>query len=498
MNLARRSLDFGLIYQVREQLKSPRPLSDLRGFEWYYLANLCDQKLIRLIGHQNAVICLALHPDGNQVVSGGADGTVRVWDLSSRRELHRFTSKGGAIHAVAVSRDRRWLAAGDANGGLRLWDLGTLQERDLVGHQSGIRSVAFSPDDRHMLSCDAAGMIVEWNTATGARAFPPLRHSHEQAGVVATAGRTNGPELMRGVMAAYAPDGRSIVSAGMDQWVMIWDIATRGLRDQVRAGTNIYGFWIKPDGREIALAEQLPGIEILDLEKPHAPRRSLQAGTTRVTAVAFSPAQPTIAMAGYGPAGLLDAQNGQILDLFEQVNNSPFSLAFAAGGQMLAMAVGDQVHVVKVTRSLHGETVAARLGLIRRLAVSRDERLLALGCENGSVVVWDVGAKQVRHTLRGHGLAVFGMAFLEGPDGVRLVTVGGDGLVQIWDTEAGGDPLRTLKGHEGAVYAVAVRPDGRQIATGGGDGVVRTWDPATGRADLPPLEHGALDFDPGL
>ncbi len=89
MNLARRALDDGLIYQVREQLKAyrtgPRALGDLRGFEWYYLANLCDRTPIRLLGHEKAVICVAFHPDGNRVVSGGADGTVRVWDLTGRR-----------------------------------------------------------------------------------------------------------------------------------------------------------------------------------------------------------------------------------------------------------------------------------------------------------------------------------------------------------------------------------------------------------------------------
>ncbi len=82
----------------------------------------------------------------------------------------------------------------------------------------------------------------------------------------------------------------------------------------------------------------------------------------------------------------------------------------------------------------------------------------------------------------------------------RLVSVGGDGLIKIWDPEAGGEPLRTLDGRAGAVYSVAVRPDGHQIATGGEDGLVRTWDPATGRADLPPLDHGAsisaLAYDP--
>jgi WD40 repeat protein len=78
--------------------------------------------------------------------------------------------------------------------------------------------------------------------------------------------------------------------------------------------------------------------------------------------------------------------------------------------------------------------------------------------------------------------------------------VGGDGQINIWDPEAGGRSLFTLAGGTGAVYSVAARPDGRQIATGGQDGFVRTWDPATGRADLPPLDHGAsisaLAYDP--
>ncbi len=223
---------------------------------------------------------------------------------------------------------------------------------------------------------------------------------------------------------------------------------------------------------------------------------------TRLTAVAFSPDQPTLAMAGYGgAAGLLDVQNGQILDLFE--NRSTIRRSHwpsRRADEMLAMAVGDKVHVVRVTRSLHGETVAARLGSIRQLAISPDESLLALGRENGSIIVWDVRAKQVLQILNGHGLAVFGVAFMPRPGGVRLVSVGGDGLVQIWDPRPEVSPCARWMASGGAVYSLAVRRDGRQIATGGEDGVVRTWDPATGVAELPPLEHGAsisaLAYDP--
>ena len=281
---------------------------------------------------------------------------------------------------------------------------------------------------------------------------------------------------------------------------MIWDVATRELRDHVQAGTNVYGFSIRTGGREVALAEQLPTIEILDLEKPHEPRRPLQATSSRETAVAFSPGAPTLAVAGYGVAALLDIQRGRILDQFEQVNNSPFSLAFGAGGHKLAMAVGDEIHVVRQARSLHGVTVATNLGPIRRLAASPDERLLALGRDDGTIVVWDLRANRALQTLSGHGLKVFGVAFVPGPGDARLVSVGGDCLIKIWDPEAGGEPLVAQAGGAGAIYALAVRPDGRQIALGGEDGMVRTWDPATGRADLSPLDHGAsisaLAYDP--
>ena len=117
---------------------------------------------------------------------------------------------------------------------------------------------------------------------------------------------------------------------------MIWDVATGRLRDQIQVRANIFGCSISPDGRELALAEQLPGIEILDLEKPHEPapdpagseqprrRRGVQPGRIG----------RTLAMAGYGGgAGLLDVQKGRILDLFDEQVNHVAILAGLRGGR---------------------------------------------------------------------------------------------------------------------------------------------------------------------
>jgi WD40 repeat protein/class 3 adenylate cyclase len=74
---------------------------------------------------------------------------------------------------------------------------------------------------------------------------------------------------------------------------------------------------------------------------------------------------------------------------------------------------------------------------------------------------------------QGGGLAV-------SPDGTQFATTGQDGTAMLWDVETG-EPLLTLRGHEGPVLGIAFSPDGRQLATTGSDRTARLWDARTGR-----------------
>ena len=180
------------------------------------------RELWRLKGHGGAIFALAVTPDGRHALGGGGfvwdggwksgpDLDLHLWDVESGREVARnFSGHRGGIWSVAVSLDGRRAASASMDGTARVWDIDTGREvQRFDGHHAEVRSVAFLPDGNRLLSAGMDRHLRLWDLATGReiRRFDGLR------GDVAAV--------------AISPDGHRALTGGrVDRYLRLWNLDT--------------------------------------------------------------------------------------------------------------------------------------------------------------------------------------------------------------------------------------------------------------------------------
>lgn len=119
-------------------------------------------------GHENWVLSVDISSDGEQIISGSADGTIRVWNVDNGESVVIMPDGPEneiiSVNSVQFSPDHQLIAAGLSDQSVRVWDTET-QERiiRLGGHETGVLSVAFSPDGKQLATASVDGMILLWH-----------------------------------------------------------------------------------------------------------------------------------------------------------------------------------------------------------------------------------------------------------------------------------------------------------------------------------------------
>jgi WD40 repeat protein len=394
-------------------------------------------------GEVRAVACTTVA--GTPVaVTGGADGTVRLWDLAERRRLGPdLTGHDGPVRALTVTTVAGHPVAvtGDDDGVVRTWDLTTFRPRAPAARAHGDRVTALAcchAERPLAVSADAGGTLCVHDLLDGGAPQP--------LGVL--------PETtFHAVVCAHVAGTPTVLAAGEDGTVHAWNLARGRPQPWTLTGREgpLYALDVVPggDGPRLVTGGSHPAIRLWDLPAARTAER-LTGHMGAVTTLACIPA----------PGG-------------------PVVLSASTDRTLRAGLIGHQSWVNAVAcAEVGGVPVAVSAGA------------------DGTLRRWDVArGHAVGGPLTGHEGPVHAVACAEVGGVAMAVSGGADGTLRRWDVARGHAVGGPLTGHEGPVHAVAcTRVEGVPVAvSGGADGSVRSWDLATGRrrgAPLKTFRHG--------
>jgi sterol desaturase/sphingolipid hydroxylase (fatty acid hydroxylase superfamily)/tricorn protease-like protein len=265
-----------------------------------------------LIGHKGAVLSVALTADGRRIVSGGADGTVRIWDGATGEGSTPLAGHTGPVRGVAIRPDGERIVSASDDCTVKVWDARkALIERTCRSHVGAVGGVAICADGERIVSASAEATLTMWNAATGQEmlsfpgdpgSVPSVAISADGSTLATTSWKVlkildahGGKERLASGghgdlidSVAISADGRRIVTGGLDALVKVWDVATG--QEALSLGGHpgpVSGVAINSEGRRIVSASWDGTMRVWDARTGQE-QLTLPGHGTAITCVAIS------------------------------------------------------------------------------------------------------------------------------------------------------------------------------------------------------------------
>ncbi|MEN8136001.1 MAG: hypothetical protein ABFS18_10790 [Thermodesulfobacteriota bacterium] len=297
-----------------------------------------------------------------------------------------------------------------------------------------------------------------------------------------------------------SPDGRLVVSGGLDGKVRIWNIADGKELHAFGENLEVADVAFSPNGLRVICAarndRKKDVIQIWDYTKEKL-REEIEGHSQRINTVAYSPNGKMIASgSGDNTVKTWYASNGRDIHSYKAGKNDVLAVSWSPDSDYIASGLSWDSNILvwntsrdKLVKTLdgHGDWVTAVL-------YSPSGRNIISGSKDGSIRIWDSGSGKETSMFREAWWGEIRELAISG-DGSYLAGATENNSVVIWYV-ASGKLLNVLAGHSGRVNGVAFSTDGRLIVSGGVDGTVRLWN-TTGGADPKALFGLAVKHDKG-
>jgi WD40 repeat protein/serine/threonine protein kinase len=345
------------------------------------------------------------------------------------------------------------------------------------GHTAGVRRAAFSPVGLWLVSVSVDNRVIVWDFAR--RELKKVLKDHQN----------------KVVAVAFSPDGKYFATASWDRTVIVWDAARWEkvvvLREQ---SAPVTGVAFSPEGKYIAAAAMRPDARTVVWRVGNWEKvRELSMIGGDWVPLLFSPNQPQLLLNSWQA---FNVETGQEVKWMPPGVNLGSGIEFSRDGLWLVTAAsGGQVTFFD---ALHWKIIGAPHFVHRDhgrgVAFSPDGRFVATGSED--VILWDTRTQGI---ITRWACSSYVWSLSWSPNEQFFVSTHGDGSILIWDVNAR-ECVGSLNGHSAPVGAVAFSPDGQLVASGSEDCSIILWNAAANRKEGVLLGHksriNALTFAP--
>jgi WD40 repeat protein len=423
-------------------------------------------------------------PGSSLVVFGCDDGTISVWDTAMNTITSSFrggtsfevwdqakstcvSSLGGnttfKVLAIACSPDGSKIVSGLANGILRVSDSRTGAElATLEGHSDRVNSIAFSPNGAQLVSGSDDRSIRIWDMRMNKAISVMQSHSKVMS-------------------VAFSPDGGQVVSGSSDKTVRIWDVqSTKQIIVLQGHHKSVFSVSFSPDGALVVSGSADNTLRVWDIQTPPRSMGLLDDSTGKPTQkLAISLNGARLVSIGGKLGRVWDMQTGQETSVLDGHTESILVVAFSPDSNGLRIVTGSRDNTVRVWNTQTGQELA-RFSAVQpsAVALSADGTWVVAGLDNGQMPVWDVLSGEQLALFVCHRDRVLAVAL--SPDGSRVVSSTESGTARLWDVASGDHHVDLIGGRDDIILAVAFSPDGLRVVSGSYRGLIQVWDTITG------------------
>lgn len=412
--------------------------------------------------HNDSIFTAAFSPDARNLISASTDGTVRVWEISTGKELARWSqwALSSTLTALAVSPDGKQIAIG-TKAAVWLWDWGTGERPKLFAQSErmpaknaalplwlGVTSLAYSPDANRLAWTNAQGTIF-------------VRELRTKNPILTIETR---PGLGLGSVEyyiAFSPDSKLVAYLGGGDKIRLWSLAPiQELAPLQTGGGEIKGIAFSPDSRLLAVGSSKGTISVWDLKEGKV-RDQFQAVIRGFREMVFAPDSKVLVwLNGVGTISFWSLEKGKTIKEIHGPHTGVLQLAISPDGKQVAV-VGES-EAIRLWDVDTGKEItfgAGHLCRIPSVAISPDNRLVATGSHDWSIALWEMNTGKLRRKLTGHRAKVQAVTF--SPDGKQIASAGNDRTVRFWDTISG-NQVQVFQTSD-RVYDLAFGPEGKTL-----------------------------------